>query len=142
VRILITGSRDWRKPEIIKQALLPYNNFSEYGNVQLIHGNARGVDKIGAIYAKQFGWDVTAVDADWEIHGKAAGPIRNRKMLDMCPHVVLGFPSTAHGYSVTLEGEKPRGGTWDCLYEAAARKIPTVYYLVFPEETHVVEIMP
>ena len=30
--------------------------------------------------------------ADWTKHGKAAGPIRNQKMLDECPDLVVAFP--------------------------------------------------
>jgi len=30
--------------------------------------------------------------ADWDKHGKAAGPIRNQEMLDQHPDFVLAFP--------------------------------------------------
>jgi hypothetical protein len=46
-----------------------------------------------AWWAKQFGIQTLAFPADWKTHGKAAGFIRNQRMLDEGkPDLVLGFP--------------------------------------------------
>jgi predicted Rossmann-fold nucleotide-binding protein len=48
----------------------------------LLHGGARGADAAIARAARQLGWPVAALPADWRRHGRAAGPIRNRQLLE------------------------------------------------------------
>ena len=43
-------------------------------------GGCHGVDAIGAGWAKANGIPVEMFPADWDTHGKAAGPIRNAEM--------------------------------------------------------------
>lgn len=90
MRILVTGSRNWTDTSKIKEVLNEYNNF-DYPI--LIHGNARGADSIADNIAKQFGWAVISESAEWQKYGKAAGHIRNQKMIIAHrPNVVLAFP--------------------------------------------------
>ena len=59
----------------------------------VISGMARGVDSIAAEWAREMGIEVLPFPADWETHGKAAGPIRNRRMLvGGKPDIVVAFP--------------------------------------------------
>lgn len=97
--ILITGSRDWADKEMIKSALLPYAN-----KVLLIHGDCRGADKISGEVAQELGFHVSASPANWSLHGRAAGPIRNREMVNQAkkfkqsgiPTIVLAFHDSLH----------------------------------------------
>jgi hypothetical protein len=57
----------------------------------IIHGGATGADFWGAIAAQTLGLQVTEFKADWALHGKAAGPIRNQQMLEQNPDLVLAF---------------------------------------------------
>ncbi len=87
LRVLVCGSRTWREQQPIREALerLPEGS-------TVIHGAARGADEIAGIIAKQLGLEVLAFPADWEKHGKAAGPIRNTQMLrEGRPHQVIAF---------------------------------------------------
>lgn len=61
----------------------------------LIHGAARGADSIAAEYARnpEHFCKELPFPADWHMHGKAAGPIRNQQMIDE------GQPDFAMGYS-------------------------------------------
>ena len=64
--------------------------------MRLVHGDARGVDRWAAEFAKGLRVEVVAYPADWKAHGKAAGPIRNRRMLtEGKPDAVLAFPGGA-----------------------------------------------
>jgi predicted Rossmann-fold nucleotide-binding protein len=47
----------------------------------LLHGGARGADAAIGRAAQQLGWSSAAMPAQWERHGRAAGPIRNRELL-------------------------------------------------------------
>jgi hypothetical protein len=47
----------------------------------LFHGGARGADQAIAAAAERLGWPAEAVPAQWARYGVAAGPVRNRVML-------------------------------------------------------------
>lgn len=72
----------------------------------VIHGAARGADSLAGLWAKQRGVPEWAFPAQWDIFGKAAGPMRNKQMLDEGkPTHVLAFPGgsgTRHMVSIAL----------------------------------------
>jgi hypothetical protein len=47
----------------------------------LLHGGARGADAAIGQAAHQLGWPSLVMPAQWQRHGRAAGPIRNRALL-------------------------------------------------------------
>lgn len=58
----------------------------------IIQGGAKGADALAAVFACVHGLQSVTFEADWGLHGRAAGPIRNRRMLaDGAPDVVLAF---------------------------------------------------
>ena len=86
-RILVCGDRNMTDYKEIHKIL---NEFPSDSVV--IHGNCRGADKMAGRAAKKLGMEVMVFPADWKTFGKAAGPIRNTKMLDEGhPDVVIAF---------------------------------------------------
>ncbi len=73
----------------------------------LIHGGANGVDRMAAEIAKELGIRCEEFSADWGL-GRAAGPVRNQKMVDSGAICWLAFP---------LSGAQ-NAGTWDCVRRA------------------------
>lgn len=114
-RVLVTGSRDWEDRDLVEAALLAETDPSGLPMV-LIHGGARGLDRVAADLAGVLGWrevPFPVKKADWRYHGRAAGPLRNQKMVDYGADICLAFPL-------------PKSqGTWDCLRRAKAAGIPT-----------------
>ena len=49
--------------------------------IRLLHGAARGADGAIGLAAEQLGWEVLPVPAQWQLHGRRAGMLRNRQML-------------------------------------------------------------
>ena len=84
--VLVTGAREWADVEPIRRELLLLPSDSI-----LLHGNARGADRLAGAIAAELGLDVRPRPANWEQFGKAAGIIRNREMLAEGPDVVLAF---------------------------------------------------
>jgi hypothetical protein len=85
--ILICGSRDWLNKDIIKQEILKFNNIEK-----IIHGGCRGADILGGLVAKDLNIPVQVFEANWNLHGKSAGPKRNQQMIDEGePNFVLAF---------------------------------------------------
>lgn len=48
----------------------------------VLHGGARGADAAIGRAAQQLGWSALVMPAQWQLHGRAAGPIRNRELLE------------------------------------------------------------
>ena len=48
----------------------------------VLHGGARGADAAIGRAAHQLGWSSLVMPAQWQRHGRAAGPIRNRELLE------------------------------------------------------------
>lgn len=62
----------------------------------LIHGDARGADHLAGEWARDRKVPCRRYPADWEKHGKSAGPRRNQQMLDEGrPDLVMAFPGGA-----------------------------------------------
>ena len=59
----------------------------------IVNGGARGADLMAKEWAERHAIEARSVAADWGLHGKAAGPIRNQTMLDRYkPDFVVAFP--------------------------------------------------
>jgi phage FluMu gp28-like protein len=116
VRVLVCGSRDWEDFRVIQNRLRDLaDSIGQrwlYEKQILMHGDAAGADTIAARAARMMGFDIEAYPANWKRHGRAAGPIRNRVMLDREPDVVLAFQRN---------GSR---GTQDTINEARKRGIP------------------
>ena len=63
------------------------------GLTSIVQGGADGADRLAAEWCWDHGLPVGTFNADWKAHGKAAGPIRNQRMLDEAkPDFVIAFP--------------------------------------------------
>lgn len=94
-RVLVCGGRDYLNETAIKKALNSLR--CEHGPLVVIQGGAKGADRIARewCYSQPSGLMINE-PADWASHGRAAGPIRNQKMLDEHrPDMVLAFAGGA-----------------------------------------------
>lgn len=91
MRVLVCGGRDHPDPIGVRLHLDSMHAASPIACV--ITGDARGVDRTAMMWANENGVPTEPYPADWEKHGRAAGPIRNRQMLDEGkPDLVVAFP--------------------------------------------------
>jgi hypothetical protein len=93
MRILVCGGREFRDSDAL-DAFLDAIHLGSRGPVDLvIHGAARGADTMAGQWAERRGIACIAYEADWEHEGRAAGPIRNKQMLDEgILDLVIAFP--------------------------------------------------
>ena len=89
MKILVCGSRNWSDSVAIYAILRIVAQ--AYDGITVIHGDARGADRIAAKAAKRLGLQIKAFPADWDRYGKSAGPIRNQAMLEAKPKWVFAF---------------------------------------------------
>jgi hypothetical protein len=110
-RYLICGGRDFADQALLDKALAALILHPE--DAVIVHGDARGADRMGAKWGHDHGAEVEPYPADWERFRSAAGPLRNQAMLDVGkPDVVLAFP-----------GGK---GTADMVTRARNRSVVTI----------------
>ncbi len=76
--VLVTGGRTYQDRQAVFSALDELHH--EAPIVLIIHGAARGADLFSEAWAKDREVDYRGCPARWKKHGKAAGPLRNRRM--------------------------------------------------------------
>lgn len=90
-RVLVCGGRDFR--DVVLMGRVMKQVHLERNITCVIHGDYRGADRHADIWAR---WNRIAVEpypAKWKEQGRAAGPIRNRRMIDEGkPDLVVAFP--------------------------------------------------
>lgn len=114
-RVLICGSRDWTDPLPIQNVLRELDPINDV----VIHGNARGADRVAGRLAQTYRLRVEEYPADWKRLGKAAGPLRNRWMLDD------GQPSEVWAFKADFDPTLSRGGTENMVALAREAGIKT-----------------
>ncbi len=90
MKVLVTGGRDFNDAEMVWRVLGELH--AKYKFTLLVHGDARGLDRIAGQWAENAGIEVLACPADWKAHGRAAGPMRNKQMLEHKPELLVAFP--------------------------------------------------
>ena len=107
---LMTGSRYWPDSE---WALVWEDCHA--ARVLIVGDCPTGVDLWVRRFAQFYQRDVEVHRADWDRHGKRAGPIRNGEMVRRRPDDCRGY--LIHGFGSP--------GTRDCLRQARGARIPT-----------------
>lgn len=90
LKVLVCGGRNFNDALTLGSWLGGIHK--QRGITLLIEGGARGADFMAREFAKWSGIPVKTFDADWDGEGRAAGPIRNKRMLDEGkPDLVVAF---------------------------------------------------
>jgi predicted Rossmann-fold nucleotide-binding protein len=84
----------------------------------LLHGGARGADAAIARAAHQLGWSALVMPAEWRRHGRAAGPIRNRELLELAVARAEAHTSPGVSTSVLVVAFPGGSGTASLVREA------------------------
>lgn len=77
-RIIFTGGRKYRNEHAVVDVLIQLPT-----SATIVTGGATGLDSLAHKYAEEMGFKTEVYPADWEQHGRSAGPIRNRQMAEL-----------------------------------------------------------
>jgi hypothetical protein len=92
--VLVCGGRDFEDITLMTKVL--HSKFDPDDTVTLIHGNARGADRMAEKVLTAYfrgGFEVRRFPANWNKYGKSAGYLRNKQMLEEGkPDLVIAFP--------------------------------------------------
>lgn len=95
MKLIIAGGRDL-KPSIgfIESAIRMFNIS---GITEVVCGMAEGVDSEGLHFATHYSYFISSFPAEWDKHGKAAGPIRNNQMAEYGDALLLIWDGESRG---------------------------------------------
>lgn len=119
MRVIVTGSRDWPWGQVVYDDLteLAHDCLSKQEELRLFFGDCpTGPDAVTDKWVENndeliAGW--RCFPADWDDYGKAAGPIRNRRMIAYVQAMDMDDEVICLAYR--LEGSR---GTTDCMDRA------------------------
>lgn len=90
-RLLVCGGRDYADAVFLFRTLDDLHAVHQFRD--FLQGGARGADRLAkqwaATHPEIVRWECKA---DWRRYGNAAGPIRNTRMLEWLPDLVVAFP--------------------------------------------------
>ena len=95
--IIIAGGRDFNDYELLKEKVDFYLTNIPKECIQIISGMASGADTLGYKYAIERGYPCIKFPAKWDIHGKAAGHIRNKAMAEHADALIAFWDGKSRG---------------------------------------------
>jgi len=105
MKVIIAGSRDFTDDEQLRAAIAD----AGFEILAVISGGARGVDALGEKWAEENGIPVKVFPADWDLHGKAAGPIRNREMAEAADALIALWDGESRGTKNMINTARKKG---------------------------------
>ena len=100
MKVIIAGCRDFSDYECVRAHIDP-SKISE-----IVSGAAKGVDALGERFAFENAIPVKQFPADWNKHGKSAGPIRNRQMAQYADRLIAFWDGKSRGTKNMIETMK------------------------------------
>lgn len=103
-RTLIAGSRGFVDEDYVEAILHRiYRSDILDGISEVIEGGARGVDTIARWWAQGMGIKVTTIRANWKLHGKRAGYLRNATMVQEADQAIVVWDGKSPGTRHTID---------------------------------------
>jgi hypothetical protein len=100
MKLIIAGGRNY------DMSTEDYHKLSDIGGIsEIVSGGCSGADMSGEQYAHLNKIPVKMFYANWNVHGRAAGPIRNKQMAEYADAVAL-FPGGRGTESMFREAAK------------------------------------
>lgn len=97
IRVIIAGGREFDDYVLLSKKMDYYLQQYDVDEITVISGTAKGADQLGEKYAKERGYNVVRMPADWKKHGKSAGYKRNQEMANVAMHCVCFWDQKSRG---------------------------------------------
>lgn len=97
-RVLIFGGRERDATRDLQTLIEHFHRIlrprpNDNSDFIIVSGGATGSDAAALLYANRMGWHCEVYHANWKRDGRAAGPIRNRRMIaEGKPDFAISFP--------------------------------------------------
>lgn len=110
-KIIIAGGRDFNNYELLDKEVTSIVNSMmsvPMDSIEFVSGGAKGADSLGEKYAKANNFKLRIFPANWDKHGKAAGPIRNRDMAEYADMLIVFWDGRSRGTRSMIREAKHR----------------------------------
>lgn len=97
--VAIVGSRSFTDYAELKRIVDPMKDKI----TKIVSGGASGADNLAWRYANDNDIPLVEFLPNWTKYGKAAGPIRNRQIVEMADYVILFWNGVSKGTKSTLD---------------------------------------
>ena len=97
MKIVIAGSRTVRDENQVRSRIHHILSELDIEPSEIVSGKAIGPDTIGETYAMMFNIPIKEMPANWNKHGKAAGPIRNKQMAEYTDMAIVFWDGESAG---------------------------------------------
>ena len=104
MKVIVAGGRDFNNYPIVEQIL----NRIKYQITEIVSGDAKGADTLGAHWANYNSIPVKHFPAKWERYGKSAGFIRNAEMADYADMLIAFWDGKSHGTANMINTAKAK----------------------------------
>ena len=98
-RVIVAGGVHFNDYETLRNTMDECFRDSLKEEIEIVSGHARGADSLGERYAQEHSIKCTLFPADWKKYGRAAGPIRNKQMLEYATEQEAGLIAFWNGES-------------------------------------------
>ncbi len=110
MNLIIAGGRDFDDYDLLSRELDYLLSKTPKEIITIFVGGAKGTDTLGFIYAWNNKIDYRVFMADWTVHGKKAGILRNQQMLDAgATHLVAFWDKKSRGTADMIDRAKKAG---------------------------------
>jgi hypothetical protein len=106
MRVLVTGGRNFCDRAFLNKELDKLHFVHDF--TTLVHGDANGVDRLAGAWAREWNIPVEVYPANWSLHGRSAGIIRNAEMLKTKPALVVAFPGGRGTANMVMKSRQAR----------------------------------
>ena len=94
-KVIIAGGRDYDDYETLSRICFGVLEAKE--EVEIVSGGCSGADKLGERWGYENDHAIKVFPADWERHGKKAGPIRNWDMAQYADGLIAFWDGKSKG---------------------------------------------
>lgn len=122
--VVVTGGRNLADRELV------FSQLDARRITLLFHGGATGADRLAADWCEERGVPTIQMRAPWKKLGQAAGPTRNRWLVEIA--TTLATARGAHLEGLAFPGA---AGTADCVRRMEAAGVPVTTVGVAPKES-------
>lgn len=104
IKLGVVGGRNFRDYVLLKRVLDRLKNRTNISTI--VSGGAKGADSLGKRWAQENQVELIEFLPDWKTHGKKAGFIRNREIVESSTAIVAFWDGKSKGTQNTIQTAK------------------------------------
>lgn len=112
-RVIVAGGRDFEDYGYLSATLDGLFGdtelFRDRAEIKIVSGMAKGADTLAIRYADERKMTKILFPANWRLHPRRAGFLRNEDMLTVATHLIAFWDGNSHGTQHVIEEARKKG---------------------------------